>query len=71
MKGRAVVQAGASVITLGPDGDLVGDIVIRDDRIVRAALVRDAEGSRDRLLGQIGTSAEELRFSGQIAVPQQ
>lgn len=37
----------------------------------RAVLVREAEASRDRLLGQSGTSAEELRFSGQIAVPPQ
>ena len=37
----------------------------------RAALVRDAEASRDRLLGQIGTSAETLRFSGQLAVEKQ
>ncbi len=34
VKGRTVVMAGASVITMGPDGDFVGDIVIRDDRIV-------------------------------------
>jgi hypothetical protein len=44
-------------------GELVG--------VDRAALVRDAEASRDRLLGLIGTSAEELRFSGRVAVPQQ
>ena len=44
-------------------GELVG--------VDRAAVVRDAEASRDRLLAQIGTSAEELRFSGQLAVPQQ
>jgi hypothetical protein len=37
----------------------------------RAALVRDAEASRDRLLGQVGTSADALRFSGQMSVPQQ
>lgn len=43
-------------------GQLVG--------VDRAALVRDAEASRDRLLGQIGTSAEDLRFSGQIPVQQ-
>ena len=44
-------------------GELVG--------VDRAALVRDAEASRDRLLAQIGTSADELRFSGQLTVPQQ
>ena len=44
-------------------GELVG--------VDRAALVRDAEASRDRLLAQIGTSAEDLRFSGHLAVPQQ
>ncbi|HET7721471.1 MAG TPA: amidohydrolase family protein, partial [Acidimicrobiales bacterium] len=44
-------------------GELVG--------VDRAALVRDAEASRDRLLGLIGTSAEALRFSGRLAVPQQ
>jgi cytosine/adenosine deaminase-related metal-dependent hydrolase len=42
-------------------GELVG--------VDRAALVRDAEASRDRLLSQIGTSAEELRFAGQLAPP--
>ena len=44
-------------------GELVG--------VDRAALVRAAEASRDRLLGLIGTSAEDLRFAGQLAVPQQ
>jgi 5-methylthioadenosine/S-adenosylhomocysteine deaminase len=106
MKGRAVVLAGAGVITMGPDGDLVGDIVVRDGRVVAVgvdagaassddALRIDASGavvipglvdghvhawegalrgvspSRDRLLGLIGTSPEELRFSVQLAVPQQ
>jgi hypothetical protein len=44
-------------------GEIVG--------VDRAALVRDAEASRDRLLGQIGTSADDLRFSGQLTVKQQ
>ena len=44
-------------------GELVG--------VDRAALVGEAEASRDRLLGQIGKSVAELRFSGQIAMPQQ
>lgn len=33
------------------------------------ALVRDAEASRDRLLAQIGTSAEEMRFAGRLTPP--
>ena len=69
--GAAVAYASvADVDTVIVDGILRksgGELVGVD----RAALVRDAEASRDRLLGQIGTSAEELRFSGQIAVPQQ
>ena len=40
------------------------------DGILRAALARDAEVSRPAL-GQIGTSAEDLRFSGQIPVQHQ
>jgi 5-methylthioadenosine/S-adenosylhomocysteine deaminase len=60
----------ADVDTVVVDGNLRksgGELVGVD----RAALVRDAEASRDRLLRQIGTSAEELRFSGQIAVQKQ
>ncbi len=34
----------------------------------RAALVRDAEASRDRLLREIGHSPETIRFSGQLTV---
>jgi cytosine/adenosine deaminase-related metal-dependent hydrolase len=69
--GAAVAYASAAdVDTVVVDGTLLksgGQLVGVD----RAALVRDAEASRDRLLGQIGTSPEELRFSGQVAVPQQ
>ena len=69
--GAAVAYASvADVDTVIVDGILRksgGELVGVD----RAALVHDAEASRDRLLGQIGTSAEELRFSGQIAVQQQ
>jgi 5-methylthioadenosine/S-adenosylhomocysteine deaminase len=69
--GAAVAYASvADVDTVVVDGVLRksgGELVGVD----RAALVRDAEASRDRLLAQIGTSAEELRFSGQIAVQQQ
>ncbi|HVM40932.1 MAG TPA: amidohydrolase family protein, partial [Acidimicrobiia bacterium] len=60
----------ADVDTVVVDGVLRksgGELVNVD----RAALVRDAEASRDRLLGMIGTSAEDLRFSGRLAVPQQ
>lgn len=39
-------------------GELVG--------VDHAALVRDAESSRDRLLAQIGTSAADLRFAGRL-----
>ena len=59
----------ADVDTVVVDGILRksgGELVDVD----RAALVRDAEASRDRLLGLIGTSAEELRFSGRVAVQQ-
>jgi 5-methylthioadenosine/S-adenosylhomocysteine deaminase len=69
--GAAVAYASvADVDTVVVDGMLRksgGELVGVD----RAALVLDAEASRDRLLGQIGTSAEELRFSGQLAVPPQ
>lgn len=69
--GAAVAYASvADVDTVIVDGILRkcgGELVGVD----RAAVVRDAEASRDRLLAQIGTSAEELRFSGQIQVPQQ
>ena len=41
-------------------GELVG--------VDRAKVVREAEASRDRLLGEIGTSVEDLRFAGQIAL---
>lgn len=34
LKGRTIVLERASVITMGPVGDLVGDVVIRDDGIV-------------------------------------
>lgn len=68
--GAAVAYASVDdVDTVVVDGILRksgGELVSVD----RAALVRDAEASRDRLLEQIGTSAEELRFSGQIAVQQ-
>ena len=41
VQGRTVVLAAASVITMGPDGDLVGDIVISDATALwRWALVR-------------------------------
>lgn len=43
---------------------LPGD-ALADDR------ARHGEASRDRLLGQIGTSADDLRFSGQLVVKQQ
>lgn len=59
----------ADVDTVVVDGILRksgGELVDVD----RAALVRDAEASRDRLLGSIGTSADELRFSGRLAVQQ-
>ena len=66
--GAAVAYASvADVDTVVVDGFLRksgGELVGVD----RASLVRDAEASRDRLLGQIGTSAEALRFSGQLAV---
>lgn len=69
--GAAVAYASvADVDTVVVDGILRksgGELVAVD----RAALVRDADASRDRLLGQIGTSAEALRFSGQLAVQQQ
>lgn len=69
--GAAVAYASvADVDTVIVDGILRksgGELVGVD----RAVLVRDAEASRDRLLEQIGTSAEELRFSGQMAVPRQ
>ena len=69
--GAAVAYASvADVDTVVVDGILRksgGELVGVD----RAARVRDAEASRDRLLGQIGTSTEELRFSGQIALQQQ
>ena len=69
--GAAVAYASvADVDTVVVDGTLRvsgGELVGVD----RAALVRDAEASRDRLLGQIGTSAEDLRFAGHLAVPQQ
>lgn len=69
--GAAVAYASvADVDTVVVDGVLRrsgGELVDVD----RAALVRDAEASRDRLLGEIGTSAEEFRFSGEIALQQQ
>jgi cytosine/adenosine deaminase-related metal-dependent hydrolase len=69
--GAAVAYASvADVDTVVVDGILRksgGELVGVD----RAALVRDAEASRDRLLGQVGTSADALRFSGQMSVPQQ
>jgi cytosine/adenosine deaminase-related metal-dependent hydrolase len=69
--GAAVAYASvADVDTVVVDGILRksgGELVGVD----RAALVRDAEASRDRLLGQMGTSADALRFSGQMAVRQQ
>ena len=69
--GAAVAYASvADVDTVVVDGILrksCGELVDVD----RAALVRDAEASRDRLLGMIGTSAEELRFAGHVAVQPQ
>lgn len=69
--GAAVAYASvADVDTVVVDGILRksgGELVGVD----RAALVRDAEASRDRLLAQIGTSPDTLRFSGQIAVQQE
>jgi cytosine/adenosine deaminase-related metal-dependent hydrolase len=67
--GAAVAYASASdVDTVVVDGILRksgGELVGVD----RARLVREAEASRDRLLGEIGTSAEELRFAGQLTPP--
>ena len=69
--GAAVAYASsADVDTVVVDGILRksgGEVVGID----RTALVRDAEVSRDRLLGQIGKSAEDLRFSGKVDLPQQ
>jgi len=69
--GAAVAYASsADVDTVVVDGILRksgGELVGID----RTALVRDAEVSRDRLLGQIGKSAEDLRFSGKVDLPQQ
>ena len=49
VKGRTVVLAGASVITMGPDGDLVGDVVVRDDRIVAVGVDSGAHAPDDAL----------------------
>jgi cytosine/adenosine deaminase-related metal-dependent hydrolase len=69
--GAAVAYASvADVDTVVVDGILRksgGELVGVD----RAALVRDAEASRERLLAQIGKSADDLRFSGHVAVQQQ
>ncbi len=65
--GAVVAYAsGADVDTVIVDGILrkSGGELVGVDRV---ALVRAAEASRDRLLSQIGTSAEELRFAGQLA----
>jgi 5-methylthioadenosine/S-adenosylhomocysteine deaminase len=67
--GAAVAYASvADVDTVVVDGILrkSGGALVGVDR---TALVREAEASRDRLLGQIGTSAEDLRFSGQLTPP--
>jgi cytosine/adenosine deaminase-related metal-dependent hydrolase len=68
--GAAVAYASlADVDTVVVDGSLRksgGELVGVD----RAALIRDAEASRDRLLEQVGTSADALRFSGHMPMPQ-
>ena len=68
--GAAVAYASASdVDTVVVDGILHksgGELVGID----RSKLVREAETSRDRLLGEIGTSVEELRFTGHLTPPE-
>ena len=60
VKGRTVVMAGASVITMGPDGDFVGDIVIRDDRIVAVGVDAGANAPDYAL---------RIDASGAVAIP--
>lgn len=60
VEGRTVVLAGASVITMGPDGDLVGDVVMRDDRIVAVGVDVGAEAPDDAL---------RVDASGAVVVP--
>ena len=60
VRGRSVVLTGASVITMGPDGDLVGDIVIRDDRIVAVGVDAGKEAPDDAL---------RIDASGAVAIP--
>lgn len=66
--GAVVAYASAAdVDTVVVDGILRksgGELVEVD----RAKVVREAEVSRDRLLGEIGTSVEDLRFAGQLAL---
>jgi cytosine/adenosine deaminase-related metal-dependent hydrolase len=69
--GAVVAYASArDVDTVVVDGMLrkSGGELLGEDR---AALVRDAEASRDRLLAAIGVSPDDLRFSGQLEVPPQ
>ena len=58
--GRTIVLGGASVITMGPDGDLVGDLVIRDDRIVAVGAGAGAGAPDDAL---------RIDASGAVAIP--
>lgn len=58
--GRSVVLAGASVITMGPEGDFVGDVVIRDNRIVAVGVDAGADAPQDAL---------RIDASGAVAIP--
>ena len=60
VEGRTVFLSGASVVTMGPDDDLVGDVVIRDDRIVAVGPGAGADAPDDAL---------RVDASGTVVIP--
>lgn len=60
VEGRTIVVAEASVITTGPDGDLVGDVVLRDDSIVAAGVGAGTDVPDDLL---------RIDASGAVVIP--
>jgi predicted amidohydrolase YtcJ len=57
VNGRTVVLAGASIITMGPDGDFLGDVVIRDDRILAVGVDAGTDAPDDALRIDAGAVA--------------
>ena len=60
VEGRTIVVADASVITIGPEGDFVGDVVMRDDYIVAVGVGAGIDVPDDAL---------RIDASGAVVIP--